>query len=279
MNKDAQSHGDHIEVFCNLEEFVDNLGETINKSRLHKGCRAVVSMNEDGKEEETDVVVLRDDHGTFAWQSLLSYDSRESIYNFVTCYPVLSSDRHARAKITAVEPWSNKLEATVFCEVDGQLNVGFFATDYVWNAQRYVVGAELDLCFSALAYNAEESKHEFKFEGQEAIDWLAKSGREPEYDENGNVRPVVFSLTNLVAFLDKGEEYPEIREFQSPIKNVHSFTLDEREFFYADAIFSREPDRQLTLYFAKKDIPHAKNGTPVLGMAWIQGCIYEGKNQ
>ena len=102
-------------------------------------------------------------------------------------------------KIDKVMEWDDQVEATICCSV-GEIKFAFFAVDYYCNKRKYVVGQSMTIDLAALAMRVQEASHSFSFEGQQAIDWLAKSGRTPDYDENGNVLPVTFNLEKLVAF-------------------------------------------------------------------------------
>ena len=114
--------------------------------------------------------------------------------------------RLCRRFLTALKKeWGNGLEGWITAELTDGRRLTFFDADYAINKGTYEIGKSYDFVIGALAYRAEEPESKgFKFEGQQAIDFKAKLGEEPEYDENGNVKPVEFSTATLCAFLQVG---------------------------------------------------------------------------
>lgn len=266
-----QGHGDHIGAIIDTKTFLSqHLQVLINNGKVvHRITLPAVSDTNKGN--PTEVIVLFNDNEEISWQSLLA-KGREH-FEFVSCYPVIGSNSRIPAAIVKVEPWSNLIEATVTCEIDKNLTVSFFATDYVWNKDRYIVGNMLYLDLAALAYSAKEASRGFKFEGQKAIDFLSKIGKKPDYDDNGNVQPVNFSTENLVAFMNVNEDYPDDAQYQSPLGNISHFKALNNEMTQGLIAIKHDPDRKVPLYFKSEFIPNASAGMPVQGVLWLQGCI------
>lgn len=270
MNKN-QGHGDHIGAIIDTKSFISqHLQPLINKGKITHRI-TIPAESDTNKGNPTEVIVLLNDDESISWQMLLA-KGREH-FEFVTCYPVLAPNIRIPATIVKVEPWSNLIEATVTCMIDNNLTVAFFATDYAWNKDRYIVGYILNLDLAALAYSAKEASRGFKFEGQQAIDFLSKIGKKPDYDEKGNMMPVNFSTENLVAFMNVNEDYPDDAQYQSPLETISYFKALNTEFTRGIISIKHDPDRKVPLYFKRDFLPDASSGTPVQGVLWLQGCI------
>lgn len=175
--------------------------------------------------------------------------------------------------------WDNLIEANIEAEtitVEGR-NFNFYCPNYLQYKVELQFTKEIEVDLIAFAYTCEILKEtEFQFEGQQALDFLAKSGRTPEYDEHGNVKPIVFNLANMVALLPKGEEIPDIYTFQSPIHEIEEVEAWGMEFYRMKITVSREDDNDTyaTLYARKSlfgEQPHV--GDPLRGCYFLQGNI------
>ena len=281
--KKEQGHGDHIGAIMEPRDFlVNHLPGLIQEGKELHSCRTqVVSESVDGETTEVYSIFNRDDDVT--WVALVAVGVKERINEFVSCYPLLDPVERVKAKITEVGEWENMIEATITCEVDGDddecegRELSFFATDYAWNKAKYTIGEYLYLDLAAIAYSAREGQRGFSFEGQEAVDFLAKTGSEPDYDENGNVMPVHFNMENLVAFLNHNGDYPDDVEFQSPIGNITKIGTVGVDLYRCEMLFKHDPDRKLSLYFKREFIPEPTEGMPVMGVLWLQGHISENQ--
>ncbi len=282
-DENGQAHGDHIAALMEPEDFLANhLPKLIDNGEVLKSCKTqVVSEKVDGETTDVFAVVHRD--GDVTWLALIAAGVKEDVNELVSFYPLLDSVDRVKAKITDVSEWQDMIEATVTCEVDcddedfGSLEISFFATDYAWNKSKYIVGEYLYLDLAALAYSAKEAIRHFSFKGQQAIDYLAKSGREPEYDENGNVKPVDFSTEILVAFMNTDDDFPDDFEFHSPIRNVEKINSVGVDLYRCEVLFMHDPDRPLALYFKREFIPKPEDGMPISGWLWLQGRISENQ--
>ena len=137
--------------------------------------------------------------------------------------------------------WDNGIEATICCSV-GDFRFAFFAMDYYENKKSYVAGDSLSMDVSALGCKVKEASRGFSFEGQQAVDWLAKIGQKPDIDQSGNIQPVKFSTEKLVAFLNHDERCPDEAEFQSPITSISSTLLLDVDFYLAEMTIFRNED-------------------------------------
>lgn len=280
MNKN-QTHGDHIGAIMEPRElFANHLNNLIQTGIiLHRFNTRALSDTASG--DVTEVIALAQDVDDVTWIVLLVKGKKN--FEFVSVYPKLQPAEKVKAKITEIAEWENMIEATIFCEVDYDddemdgRELQFFATDYAWNKDKYSVGKYIYIDLAAIAYSAKKGRKGFSFKGQEAIDFLAKTGQKPDYDENGNVKPIHFSLENLVAFLTCNEDYPDDVEYQSPINNITKVNTLGVDLYRSEMLFKHDPDRKLALYFKPEFIPNPTEGMPVMGVLWLQGCISENQ--
>jgi hypothetical protein len=180
-------------------------------------------------------------------------------------------------RIEKVIEWDNQIEATVICSI-GSFQLAFFAVDYYCNKSLYKIGETISMDISSLGMNVSEGQRGFQFEGQKAIDWLAKIGKEPNFDQEGNVEPIHFGLENLVAFIDSNTKCPNEAEFQSPGSGVEICSILNTDFYKTNIMICRreieeEIEVSIPLYFRKDYFPDFKDNDPVCGMIWIIGNI------
>lgn len=271
-----QVHGDHLEAVMDASTYMNEvLRDVIGKSQLFKCARGPVS---DGEQQgRTDIMALRYGQGDMSMLTQIAMGHGEGHDNlFLSNYPMMKGS-DVEVTIEKVRVWDNLTEATIDCSVDDSFSFSFFAVDYYANRRMYKVGSRLTVCLAALGCRVEESPKGFSFEGQKAVDWLAKIGQEPEYDEQGNVKPVNFSLEKLVSYINTDSKCPDEAEFQSPAGEPQSSELLGVDFWKTDIHFYRslDDDHELDapLYFRKDMLPDLKKDTPVRGWLWMTGYV------
>lgn len=200
---------------------------------------------------------------------LLATNPKKQVNEVVSGYPSVQSKNSIKLKITKIDEWDNFIEAVITGETEDEESITFFDTNYFLHKESYKIGEIYNFTISALGYDVEMlDEKSFSFEGQKAKDWLAKIGREPTYDERGNVEPVVFYLNELVAFLQTGDD----ATFQSPIKSVETIRAFDKDFYKFKITILRDPDVEIYLY-AKTDFFDRKPGLgdALRGIIWLQG--------
>ena len=134
----------------------------------------------------------------------------------------------------------------------------------------------MDFIIGALAYFAKEPESKgFKFEGQQAIDFKAKLGEEPEYDEEGNVKPVEFSTENLCAFFQAGHA-PDDVEFITTVEEVKTITALGNNYWSFNTIYRGEDDNEeeIPTYVLKSEENNSLNeATQFQGLLWLTGYL------
>jgi len=270
-----QNHGDHIEAIMPTQQFIENhLQQIISNSEFFQKVKTEVS-DEEMKNQLTDVFSLKHNEGDMNMLTLLAYSPKRQVNMFMSVYPLLKGNV-VKLKVEKVYEWFNQVEATIICSV-GDFEFAFFATDYYANKQSYSVGNELEIELAALACQFEEAQRGFTFEGQQAIDWLAKMGEQPTYNDKGEVEPIHFSMEKLVAYINHDEKCPDEAEFQSPISHISSTSLLKIDFYKGDIVIHRddETDAEIVvpIYFRKDFFSNVQESDPVRGWLWLTGQL------
>lgn len=146
-------------------------------------------------------------------------------FYLLTATPVFDTGRSYHLILDRVYVWENGAEATIKAHFsdDEDFEITFYDVNYLENKDLYYEGFGYLFDLYAIAYNAyilPEEERSFSFEGEKAVNFNKKIGKETGYDENGNPEPVEFSLNYLHSFHQLKDELPEDASFQSPIKAV-----------------------------------------------------------
>ena len=127
-----------------------------------------------------------------------------------------------------------------------------------------------------MAYSAHEPESKgFTFEGQKAIDFKAKLGEEPEYDENGNVKPIEFSTEQLCAFLQRGHA-PDEAEFITTVDEVRAVKAFGKDFWKFDVIYRSEEDDGIkipTFVIQSNENQSIQKAKQLQGILWLTGYL------
>ena len=268
-------HGDHMECIISLDDFVESkLQKIIQSSTIHCKSRAEINMDDDSR-DVTDIFSLRYGDGDLSLLSLIAYSKSSQCNLFVSSYPLMKG-YPTQVKVEKVIEWDNLVEATIFVSIH-DFSFAFFAVDYYINKTYYIPGNVISVDLSALGMKVEEGQQGFSFEGQKAIDWCQKVGKEPDYDENGNVLPIDFNMENLVAFLPLDSKAPDEAQFQSPARILtSSFSFCNRDFGSSQISIHRfENDEELMvpLFFQNNPDDIINRNVPLKGMLWLTGYI------
>lgn len=267
-----QVHGNHIEAIMETKSFLmDYIRTVIEKSTKAQGARTEVIMN-DSKPFETQAASLCYGEEDFGFSVIIATDKEQKTNQVVSFFPYFYSKK-IRVRVETIWVWDNLLEATIKCSF-GEFEFSFFATDYFAHKDAYMPGNEIDIRIGAMGMHIEEGEHGFDFEGQKAIDWLAKLGEQPTYDENGQVKPIHFNTEQLVAFLPGDDKCPDEASFQSPTGEIRERSFMDREFYETEIIIHRDEDEvSIPFIFRKEFVPEAVKGTPIRGALWIVGAF------
>ena len=265
-----QGHGDHIDTIMDPEEFLTKYLPDIGKWTFYDTAHTKITHNE-YDDEKGDLLVVKTG-GDMGMIALMLNNEKAKRIDFVCTYPFHKGIPH-KLRIKKVVEWDSQVEAVVYAETEG-MNIAFYATDYYANKSRYVPGAELDIELAASAYKIIEGESETVLDTETSAKMRSDMGIEPEYDENGNIQPMILFNDELVAYLPHNEEFPDDAEFASRIKSVEPVSLFGINFIKAEISICHEPEETyVPLYFKKEYLPDAKKGTLVRGFLWMQGKI------
>ena len=110
----------------------------------------------------------------------------------------------------------------------------------------------------------------FKFEGQQAIDFKAKLGEDPEYDEEGNVIPIEFSTESLCVFSQSGD-VPDDAEFITTVDNIKTVEALGNDFWNFDIIYRGEEYNEVKIpafVLKSKENMSLDTATQLQGYLW-----------
>ena len=275
---DYQYHGNHWD--CILEdpknEINNAISESLEKSSLYGKTECDYNLDE---KLHAEVAMLEYDKGdsdsSIVVRNIIAPD-KDNKNTFVSGYPVVRGGNLFTLKIIEITEWDNGLEAWITAELNDGRNFTFFDADYSINKDKYETGKSYDFIIGALAYSAEEPESKgFKFEGQQAIDFKAKMGEEPEYDENGNVKPIEFSTANLCAFL-QGIRAPDEVEYISTVENIKTVKAFGNSFWKFDVIYRSEDEDNVKVpifVLQSKDNTELSKATQIQGILWLTGYL------
>lgn len=278
--KNERGHGSHWSIFGNPDEFLPELLPQlfkISKASDHGKMNIAV---EGTPKQPRDLLGLRYDEGILSITTIFVPCPELNKNFFLSTYPsCYNGTLFTKAKVNKVIKWSSGYEAAVEVSLETGHVMTFFAVDYYAHSDMYKKGKEVDIRLSAFAYTAEILKEEelnFEFTGQQAVDFLAKSGQEPEYDEEGNIVPVRFCMDDLVALLPREGAYADDADFQSPVLNVYGKKFLGQSFYSIEIMIGRDPDISVPLYAAKELFEKKPNKKDAIrGVLWLQGCLSE----
>ena len=143
----------------------------------------------------------------------------------LTATPIFDTSRSYHLILDRVYVWENGAEATIEAHFsdDEDCHITFYDTNYLENKDKYFLGASYLFDLYAIAcqvYVVPENEKTFTLEGEKAVNFKKKLGEEPDYDENGNPKPIVFHTSCLHSFLQTNDETPEIAYFRAQITRV-----------------------------------------------------------
>lgn len=271
------THGNHLDSIMPAEELMtERLRDIVHEAKPWRYVNTQVTTD-DMYEKKTGVSSLMYGESDIRMLTTIAVSKKTHQNLFMSIYP-FGKGVPVEVHIDKVIEWDNQIEATVLCSVD-EFAFAFFPVDYYCNKNLYKVGETISVDLAALGINVQEAERGFQFEGQQAIDWLAKTGRDPDYDENGNVIPVKFNTENMIAFLNSNSKCPDEAEFQSPADEIEATSFLDIDFFKTNIIIYRlnkdegEVPITIPLYFRKDFFPEVKKADPICGWLWITGSV------
>ncbi len=280
-----QGHGDHIDTingYNSSREFLERyIPSTIQSADMVLRTRGTVECSIGESGGRLPIALLGDRDGPVRLLAMIATEAGRS--NVISFYPECDG-APAEVRLTAVHEWAAGVEATLEGTVfgDAERSVAFFDTRYVLNKGRYKVGETYTFRLAAFAYCAEvvpEKDREIRFEGDAAAEMRLKLGDEPEFEEDGSVKPVIFSTEDMVLLFQNSAAYPDDGEFQSPVFDAPmEFGMFGTDFYMMEIAIARDSeDVRIPLvarqsFFTRKPV----ESDPVRGRLWVQGYLADG---
>lgn len=268
-----QGHGNHWECVEEMENVLQMVLPSIVQEGTTVETAEVIANCFENETPSTTKIFSITDESEITAKILIATNQEKQTNEVISGYPFIQSKNSIKLKIIEINEWENLIEAVITGETEDEQTISFFDTKYFLHKESYKIGEIYDFSVFALGYDIEILKeNSFSFKGQDAIDWIAKSGQEPTYDEQGNVEPVVFYLNELVAFLPTNDNYPDDVEFQSPIYSIDTIKAFDKDFYKVRITIFRDPDIEIDLY-AKADFfdEMPKINDSIRGIIWLQG--------
>ena len=274
-----QYYGNHWD--CVLENTKDDiiplLSESIEKGAIYgkatcdytldEKLHGPVAMLEYDKGDSESAIVVR---------NVIAADNNKKSNVLVSGFPVVKGGNRIALKISRIQEWENGLEGWITAELGDGRSLTFFDAGYAVNKEKYEIGKSCDFIIGALAYSAKEPESKgFAFEGQAAIDFRAKLGEEPEYDENGNVKPVEFSTEQLCAFLQRGRA-PDEAEYISVVQDVKAVKAFGKDFWRFDVIYRSGEGEEIkipTFVMQSDENKSIQSAKQLQGILWLTGYL------
>lgn len=281
-----QGHGDHNGCLCESgkdEEFLANwIPRSIAEGVLIDGTRQAVACDFGERlPKSMPMLYLGDVKHSPRFVILLAVNEAGKKNTLISAYPECDG-AEVEVKITAVHEWAAGVEATLEGTVLGEAErqIAFFDTRYALHKGNYRIGETYTFRLAAFAYNAQvvpKPEREFRMTGEEAAKRRAAMGQKPEFEKDGSVKPLVFSMDQMVAFFQSSAAYPDDAEFQSPVfKPVKALTMCDTPFYRLEIAIAREDSDVVVPLIAKQSFFPVKprKGDPIRGHLWLQGyCL------
>lgn len=269
-------HGNHWECITDLENLVTkHLSTLVKEGNVEDMANVRGTFFENGFETLEKVYAISYPKSELASLALLVHDKENQVNSIFCLYPFCRGGIEHCLRVEEIEEWTSGVEAIITGTTEGGHTVSFFDTKYYKNKETYCKGDLFTFSLSGLAYTAEKNENtSFKLEGERAIDWLAKVGESPTYDNDGNIESVVFDTRDLVTLLPAANNISSDYVFQSPATPIEEIEIFGKEMFKIRIQIFRDPDAFIYLFAQKKffkNIP--KNEDSIRGFLWLQGYL------
>ena len=280
-----QGHGDHNETvngYATSREFLaECLPKAIQEADMVLSTKTPMTCSVDGEAAVMrKFFLLGAKDAPARLMAILACNESAKTNELYSVYPECDG-AEVEVRLTDIHEWAAGYEATLEGTVlgDAERAVAFFDTRYILNKERYVIGETYKFRMAAFAYDASvlpEEERKFRMEGEKAAECRKRMGKEPEFDENGNVKPLIFHMDEMVAFFQQSRAYPDDAEFQSPVfDDPVEFDRFGTSFYKLTVAIARDDEDVRIPLVAKKAlfavIP--KKSDPIRGRIWVQGYL------
>ena len=282
-----QGHGDHNDCLCEPEknnEFLANwIPRSIAEGAVIGGTKQAIACDFGERlPKAMPMLYLGDVKHPQRLVILLAVNEAGKRNTLVSVYPECDG-AEVEVRLTSIHEWAAGVEATLEGTVLGEAErqIAFFDTRYALHKGTYRIGETYTFRLAAFAYNAQvvpKPEREFRMTGEEAARRRAAMGQKPEFEKDGSVKPLVFTMDQMVAFLQSSAAYPDDAEFQSPVfapvREVKGF---DTSFYRLEIAIAREDSDIVVPLIARQSLFATKprKGDPIRGHLWLQGRLAE----
>lgn len=152
---------------------------------------------------------------------------KEKGYNIETFYPNFNSGWKVLININEVREDENGIEAYIIGEIitDHEIkrDILFFALDYILNKEKYFVWNIIPVALLATPVVFDVAKEYYEVDYDEEM--LNKLWIDPQYDENGNIKPTRFYNTYLT-YVIPTEKSEIVFEFMASFDTIETLQLE-----------------------------------------------------
>lgn len=291
-----QGHGDHNDCLFLPESDDDTSLIARVKSVMASGTVVAGTTNAVSCFFGTDtpqmlpVIYISGEQGPVNLMTVICVLEKGRKNTFVSAYPECDG-ADVKVRLTEIHEWVNGIEATLEGTVLGDIarDIAFFDTRYALRKGKYEIGKEYTFRIAALAYGAEimpEAERTIRIEGRRAEEIRQALGMEPEFSDDGSVKPIDIDQTRGVAYWSKTAKYPDDAFFQSPVfsrVSVHKAfggKFLKLEIGIARDDGDRDADVRIPLYAREAMSPQRpRKGDPVRGSIWLHGYCETGEQK
>lgn len=271
-------HGDHLECVADLDDLTNFLLKDLLTNGVPEDSVLVHGIFfRDTSPSQQRVVAVSSSDPVLSVLAMICTNEAENVNEIVAVYPFVKQAENRSLRIKEILEWPNEFEATIRAATEDDIEISFFDTKYYKNKGIYEIGGSYDFRISALAYNAEVLvERSFSLAESSPLVAILRADHGPEFDEEGNVKPITVNLGGMVSLLSTGDHLEHNYEFQSPVGAVEEAELFGERFYALQITTSRDPDSSVRL-FAKQSFfeERPKEGDPVCGVLWLQGYLAE----
>ena len=282
-----QGHGNHIDTISSCEtteQFICSWlqksvqeGDLLWKTKSPINCSFGSEMPERMK-----FIAIGSGREPVRLNALIAVVEEGQRNTLVSAYPECDG-AEVEVKLTSIHEWAAGVEATLEGTVLGEAErqIAFFDTRYALHKGTYRIGATYTFRLAAFAYNAAvvpKPEREFRMTGEAAAKRRQALGQKPEFEKDGSIKPLVFSMDQMVAFFQSSAAYPDDAEFQSPVfKPVKAVKGFDTSFYRLEIAIAREDSDIVVPLIARQSLFATKprKGDPIRGHLWLQGRLAE----
>lgn len=272
-------HGNHWEAIeSDFAAFVGEMLPKICQEGKLVGKNSFVHTMDDVDKKEGVVFGLQYLESPISFMALVVSDIEPDSNLFWSGYPVCAEGSNCRLIIDEIRSWDNGIEGTIEAHVPDGGMVYFFDPYFFLNKNRYVVGEEVMVKLSALAYMVQKSQ-QLEIEITEGPMLEIHRQRLLEDDPNADVSSITsvpISMDGAAIYFPRGEDQDDA-EVRFKVTETARFICEDRTFMRLSGIVMRPDSGDVYLnVFASEQVLGGyvpQVGDNVEAIVWMQGYM------